>query len=182
MDRVQVMKRESADLGGSAADDSAYPLPIRPQQDAIEVAGVYVQSATERDELVYLKRDSSGNLLLKDKVTSETTLAALVAGGGGSGGGLTTSAHEALNSLVHDLARTCYVELTRTSGKVSGVIAWTNSGKTQKVREVAITRAAGLVSQVARLQYDAAGTLAKTVTSTITRSGGAVASIANVET
>lgn len=181
MDRVQVLKQESAAGGGSADDERPWPVPIQSQEDAVEAAGYYVQSATERDELVYLKRDSSGNLLFKDKNTSQTTLSELASGGGGGGGGISVATHEALNSLVHALARTCYTEITRTSGQVTNVTTWTTSSKTQKVREDQISRSSGAVSQIVRLQYDTSGTLAKTVTSVITRSNGAVASIQDTE-
>jgi len=58
-DRVQVVKRESAALGGNAADDLPFDAPIDPQQDAIEAAGVYLQDAANRDQNVYV--DRSGN-------------------------------------------------------------------------------------------------------------------------
>jgi len=64
-DRVQVVKRESAALGGNAADDLPFEAPIDPQQDAIECAGVYLQDATNRDQNVYIDR-SGDDLRFKD--------------------------------------------------------------------------------------------------------------------
>jgi hypothetical protein len=54
--RVQLQKRESAALGGAAADDVDYPKPISAQEDAIESAGVYFQDALNRDQNVYVER------------------------------------------------------------------------------------------------------------------------------
>lgn len=70
-----------------------------------------------------------------------------------------------------------YEEVTRSAGQVTDVVLWTDSGKTQKVRETNITRSAGQVSTVVLKEYDGTGALAVTRTGTITRSGGQVANI-----
>jgi hypothetical protein len=76
-DRVQVVKRESTALGGSAADDLPFDAPIVPQQDAIECAGVYLQDAANRDQTVYVDR-SGADLRLRDQnVTTPITLSQL---------------------------------------------------------------------------------------------------------
>lgn len=76
-DRVQVVKRESSALGGSAADDLPFYAPIAPQQDAIECAGVYLQDAGNRDQNVYADR-SGADLRLRDQnVTTPITLSQL---------------------------------------------------------------------------------------------------------
>jgi hypothetical protein len=98
------------------------------------------------------------------------------------GSGITEAQHEVLDTLVHDLSETSYLEVTRTSGQVSDVTVWTNSGKTIKVREALVTRSAGQASVIVDKQYNGAGTLVQTLTHTITRSAGQVASIATVET
>lgn len=73
-DRVQVVKRESAALGGSAVDDLPFDAPIAPQQDAIECAGVYLQDAANRDQNVYVDR-SGADLRFRDQnVTTPITL------------------------------------------------------------------------------------------------------------
>lgn len=94
---------------------------------------------------------------------------------------ITPLKHETADSLVHSLAETSYEELTRVSGQVSNVTIWTDSGKSVKVRETDITRSSGQVSVIIDKQYDAVGVLAQTMTGTITRSGGQVASIDWVE-
>lgn len=94
-----------------------------------------------------------------------------------SGSGITANQHLDLDQLVHDIAETSYLEVTRSGGQVTDVIIYTDSGKTTKIREVNITRTLGQVSQVVTKQYDGGGSLVQTLTQTITRSGGQVASI-----
>lgn len=66
MDRVQVVKRESAALGGQDVDSSPWPEPIKPQEDACEMAGVYLQDAGNRDETTLIYR-AGDDMLFKDK-------------------------------------------------------------------------------------------------------------------
>lgn len=94
-----------------------------------------------------------------------------------TGSGLSEGGHRALDQLVHNVAETSFEEVTRTSGKISDVVHWTTSGKTQKIRETNITRVGGKVSVVVIKQYDGTGTLSETLTGTVTRSSGAVADI-----
>lgn len=77
-DRVQVLKQESAALGGDSADDVPWASdPIAPQEDAIESAGVYFQDALNRDEAVYIERDGT-NMRFVDQVnTAPLTLSEL---------------------------------------------------------------------------------------------------------
>lgn len=94
-----------------------------------------------------------------------------------TGTGLSEGGHRALDQLVHEIAETCYQEVTRVSGKVESIIYWTDNGKTQKVRELLVARSGGLVTTMTIKQYDAAGSLVETLTGTITRSGGKVENI-----
>ena len=91
-----------------------------------------------------------------------------------SGGGLTPASHRDLDQLVHLIAETSYLEVTRTAGRVSDVIYWTDNTKTTKVRETNVTRTSGQVSSVVIKQYDAVGVLAETLTGTVNRTGGQV--------
>jgi hypothetical protein len=95
--------------------------------------------------------------------------------------GISAPTHRSLDQLVHLIAETSYLEVTRTAGRVTAVIVWTNSGKTEKVREILITRTNGAVSQILTKQY-AAGVITETFTQSVTRSGGKVASIGAVLT
>lgn len=84
MDRVQVLKRETAELGGDPADEAPWDAPIEPQEDAIEAAGVYLQDATHRDETTLLSRSGS-NMLFKDgNNPSPVTLTDLLGGAAAS--------------------------------------------------------------------------------------------------
>jgi len=64
-DRVQLVKQESAALGGDGAEEVPYDSPIEPQEDAIEVAGVYYQDASNRDENVLTWREDD-DMMFKD--------------------------------------------------------------------------------------------------------------------
>lgn len=125
---------------------------------------------------------STGGIIEARDASDSAYVVVRTGDGTGSNDAVSRGAHEVLDSLVHDLAETSYEEVTRTSGLVTSVIVWTDSGKTQKVRELTITRSGGRVSVFVRKQYDGTGGLVQTVTSTITRSGGRVASIDHVET
>ena len=80
VDRVQVIKRESAALGGDAADDVDYYAPIRPQLDAIESCGVFLQDAGVRDELCYVARSTNDLILVDPNNPAGRTLSALGVG------------------------------------------------------------------------------------------------------
>ena len=77
-DRVQLLKRESTALGGQDAEEQDWPVPLNPQEDAIEAMGVFFQDATYRDEQVYIARDGD-TLVLRDVTNpTEVTLSALL--------------------------------------------------------------------------------------------------------
>jgi hypothetical protein len=84
-DRVQVLKRESAALGGDGADDADYLEPIGAQEDAIECAGVYLQDAANRDETTYVAREGADMVFADQNNPVPVTLTELLATGGGSG-------------------------------------------------------------------------------------------------
>jgi hypothetical protein len=79
MDRVQVLKRETAALGGDAADEQPWDAPIEPQEDACEMAGVYLQDASNRDETTLVAR-SGNDMTFKDGNNTTKTLSELVGG------------------------------------------------------------------------------------------------------
>jgi hypothetical protein len=98
------------------------------------------------------------------------------------GGGLTPSSHRPLDQLVHELAEDAHVEIIKVAGRVTQVIAWTDNGKTLKIREETITRVGGLVSQTVEVQYNGAGAAVETMTRTYNRTGNEVSSITEVLT
>ena len=89
-----------------------------------------------------------------------------------SGSGITAPQHEALDTLVHDLSETCYLEVTRSLGRATAITYWTSPAKTMKVREALITRSLGRVSQIVENQYDGTGALVQTLTTVFTRGVG----------
>jgi hypothetical protein len=176
VDRVQLVKWETAAKGGQVSDEEDIPAEIEPEEDAIEVAGVYLQRPGARDTQVLMSRDLSDNLTFRD-VASPTakTLSDLVSR-------LTEPQHDALDDLVHGLAETHDVVVTRSAGKVTSVLARTQGASPKKIRETTLTRTASKVSQVDLVQYDAAGLEIQRLTGTITRTGGKVSQIAWTET
>jgi hypothetical protein len=99
-----------------------------------------------------------------------------------SGSGLSEAAHEVLDTLVHALAETAYLEVTRTSGRVSNVTVWTDSGKTKKVRELTnVVRTGGRIDSYDVIQYDGAGASKQTMSYAVTRTAGRISSIQMTE-
>jgi hypothetical protein len=76
-DRVQLYKDENPTLGGNAADVVPGPSPIKPQQDAIETCGVFLQDASNRDEEVYLAREGVDMIFRDQHNTTPITLSQL---------------------------------------------------------------------------------------------------------
>ena len=102
---------------------------------------------------------------------------------GAAGGGLTPASHRVLDQLVHDVAETSFTEVVYSGNQVTDVIIWTDSGKTQKIREESYTYTGNKVTTVVTKQYDGSGTLIPTIgtyTETITYSGARVESITGV--
>lgn len=94
-----------------------------------------------------------------------------LAGGGAGAGGIDDSAHEQLDTLVHNIAEDGYDIITRDeNGRVSNVTIWTNNLLTTKIREDRITRdSLGLVSQIIEIQYDENGIELYRITEDIVR-------------
>jgi len=130
-------------------------------------------SATGQTGTIYRKGD---DLYIHDSV-GELNLRT-------GGSGITEGQHEALDTLVHEVAEDAYLEVVRSGGKVVDMIYWTDSGKTVKIRETNITRSAGKVSQIVRKHYDGAGVIitGQTLTGTVSRTSGQVSSIDWAET
>lgn len=93
------------------------------------------------------------------------------------GSGITEAQHKLIDQLVHNIAETHYLEIVRTSGQISDIIHWTNSGKTQKIRETSLTRSSGQVSEIVIKQYNGSGTLVETITGVVARTSGQITSI-----
>jgi hypothetical protein len=177
-DRVRILKNERPTTGGTQ-DDLGFPAQLNPNEDAPSVRGVFLQGSTGEDNLAYLTRDASGNMIFRDVVTgTEYTLAQLTTGGGG----ISEAQHEVLDSLVHALAEDFYLEVTRAAGKVSTVIVYTDATKTTKIRELSnIVRTGGRIDSYDVIQYDGLGSVKQTMSYAITRTAGRVSSITATE-
>jgi len=177
MDRVQVLKRETAALGGDAADEAPWDAPIEPQEDAIEAAGVYLQDASNRDENVLVAR--SGDDMTFQDVSNPTpsTLSDLIAGAGG----LTESQHRVLRQLIHFIndgpaegfATGAYKEILPAANPFPTSAIWyESSSKSKKIIELTVTYTGAFPTTEEWKMYDTDGsTVLATVTDTISYSG-----------
>lgn len=93
-------------------------------------------------------------------------------------GFLSEEDHENIDSLVHNLAETGFVEIVRNSdNKVTNVNSRVSDGGTL-VRSTSITRnSEGKVSAVTENQHDENGSIVQTIQTTINRQDGKVVSI-----
>lgn len=179
MDRVQVIKQESAALGGDPADEQPWNEPIEPQEDAIEAAGVYLQDGSNRDESTLVNR-AGLDMLFKDGNNPTTkTLSQMLAGTGG----LTETQHRTVRQLIH------FIDDGPAEGFASGAyrevlggtfptqfIWWESSSKTKKIVEKTITRTGSgtlvMPTPIVWKIYDIDGsTVLCTVTDVISYSG-----------
>lgn len=78
-DRIQPLKIEGTDTGGTENDD--FPTGTDPNEDHIDCRGVTIQNDTSDDEMVGIERDASDNLQLRDGVAGTYSLSALLGGG-----------------------------------------------------------------------------------------------------
>jgi hypothetical protein len=100
-------------------------------------------------------------------------------GAGGGGSGITAGEHEVLDTLVHAISEDTFDEVLRDgSGKLTGVIQWTDSGKTTKVREYVVNaRGNRHINKVTTIQYDAAGSEIVRLEQDINRTGDRIDSV-----
>lgn len=160
-DRVRPLKMETS-LRGTELDE--FPTALDPSEDHVEARGMFLQNDTSDDEVVGVSRDASNNMTFDDTANS-VTLTDLVAGTGG----LTEGAHEVLDTLIHNLAEDNHEQITKSGGKISNVTSWTDDGETIKIREIALTRSSGRISQVDIIQYDGSGDEEYRMVGTVTR-------------
>lgn len=72
-DRVQVLKHESTAGGGQGSQAARYPKEIKPQEDALEAAGIFLQDASNHDEAVYVAREGQDMVLCDQRGTATLT-------------------------------------------------------------------------------------------------------------
>lgn len=177
MDRVQVLKRESADLGGDAADEAPWDSPIEPQEDAVEAAGVYLQDASNRDETTLVARAGDDMTFQDINNPVAKTLSELLAGSGG----LTETGHRILRQLIHFIdegpaegfASGAYKEILPSAAIFpTSVIWWESSSKLKKIVERTLTWTGPNLTTSVWEMYDTDGTtVLATVTDAISYSG-----------
>lgn len=93
-----------------------------------------------------------------------------------SGGGISPTQHRDLDQLVHEIAETCYYEVTYASGKATAETWWTSAAKTTKVREILYTYSGNKVTTETWHQYDGSGTLVATLVITYSYTGSQISS------
>jgi hypothetical protein len=144
------MKQESTALGGDDADAAEYgPTPIQPQEDAIEVAGVFFQDVSNRDNNVLAFRVGA-DLKFKDVTNpSGFTLAQLA-----SGSGVSLVDYLLNNDPV--AVDVTYV-VTYTTNKVSNE-TWTDTGTSLALKTCDYTYNGNLADEVVTKVYDTDGT------------------------
>ena len=84
--------------------------------------------------------------------------------------------------MAHDLVEDSYEELTYAGNRVVNSTAWTDVGKTQKIRETQISYTGNKVTQTIDIQYDAAGVELYRLTQVLTYNGNRVADITTTRT
>jgi len=72
-ERVQLYKSESTAAGGTDAEAAPYPVLIKPQTEAVDSAGMYVQDVSNYDYNVYIDR-SGNDLRFTDTSTGTVAL------------------------------------------------------------------------------------------------------------
>ena len=82
---------------------------------------------------------------------------------------LTSVTHNPLDQLVHNIAETSYMEVTRTGLQVDSVIIWETVAKLKKIREELYSYTGENVTTIITKQYNSSGVLEETLTETITR-------------
>jgi hypothetical protein len=99
-----------------------------------------------------------------------------------AGGGITETQHEALDTVTHNLTETHNVVVTRSSGKISEILAETTGGTDIRKTEI-LTRSSGKVATFRVTHYESDGsTVKRQLDYTVNRSGGQVTSINVVRT
>ena len=80
------------------------------------------------------------------------------------------AAHEAYDTLTHNIAETHYEERTRVNNRITNITIYTDATKTTKIRELTnIVRVNNKISTYDIIQYDASGLVKNTISYSTTR-------------
>lgn len=159
-------------LGGSIVNSIAYTWDGY-QPSYIDVFYPYRETIASMDE-------NALRVLLINGLVGDT------GGGGGGGGGIDPTAHELLDTLVHNIAEDGYSTVTYNANKITNYTIYTDSSMLTKIREYQLsydidpchTR----VSQVYIVQYNALGSPVSTLTETFNYFGNKIIGISSVKT
>lgn len=157
--KVQVFKSERNELGGSDADDSPYPTPIKPLEDALESAGAYVQAASETRDLTVGYYRHLGKFFLFDQQHP-------------SGKSLLQ-----LERVIDDASESV---VTYSSGNVTLVETFTDNTHTVLVSSATITYSGGDISTITEREYVAGVEVSRFLT-TLSYTSGDVTGIVRVQ-
>lgn len=172
LDRVQPLKFESVETGGTQED--TFQTSLAETEDALSARGIYGQPAGgPADEAVAIWRDGN-DWKFEDKTGGPYTLADLAAS---AGGGLTEPQHEALDRLTHQINESSYDQVVYSGNNVSSIVTWATAAMLLKVREEQYTYAGNRVTQAVTIQYDAVGVEKERLTEVYAYSGNKVTAI-----
>jgi hypothetical protein len=136
-------------------------------QEAVDVSGKIkteqIQITDGAVEGYVLTSDSEGNATWEDAYAA--------------GGGIDAYEHRALDQLVHNLAENSFIEVIYSGNKVDSVIAWTDSGKTIKIREEQFVYDGNKIIQAITIQYNAFGVEVERLTEDFTYVANTVVSV-----
>jgi hypothetical protein len=126
-------------------------------------------------DLRYASNDPVHSVYIKNAVLDLERLG--LSFGGNASGSSGIKNHEGLDTLTHEVVEDTYQEVIRVDGRVTSIVYYTDSGKSNKIRETNIIRTSGKISEIEIIQYDSNGQEKYTYTGVLTRSLGKVVGI-----
>jgi hypothetical protein len=93
------------------------------------------------------------------------------------GTGMTENDHRVVDQLVHDLAEDYFEEYIYSGNQVTSVIAWTDSGKTTKIRETQFAYSGNQVTTETIIQFDEFGSEVERIVLTYAYTGNKVSNV-----
>jgi hypothetical protein len=165
IDRVQPLKIEAVDSGGTETD--FFPTSLDRNEDYVDCHGVALQSHTSDDEVVTVDRDAFDNLVFADPVAGRYRLIDLLPG----------SNYDFLLDCEPDAINNLYANV-RVHNRVMRE-TWTNTFTTKLIKSIDYTRGycGHLVLQEIRKIYAPDGlTIVAQLTVVYTRTAGRITS------
>lgn len=171
-DKVKPLKIENSVDG---TQDDIHYTETNPSEDYLAAAGISFQNSNGHLIDRYPVGDpKEGQLRFTDPVTGAVSLKDLF--------DLNQAQHRVSDQLVHLVAESSYEETSYTGNRVSSIVIWTNSSKTQKIREWVYTYSGNKVATEVVNQYNSSGILSEALTYTYTYSGNLLQNVSAVLT